>query len=147
MIKVYKEYKRLIIIGAIILGITWSVGLLLISYNAEEEPPLTDVQIPAETKEYLRKISETIADIRFIIKEGTSKNRTNREDDKEADEYGFLKVASENFLVYYRCPYLNLQKIQKIGCLRFLTISHMRKIKMEENYQSILLHLKKNIMK
>lgn len=93
-----RKQQIIVLASALVLFITSSV---IISYIGRRSEGITEVQIPPETKEYLRQLGEKIGDLRFFKKEGSGKDRTNRDDDAEADTRGFRKLASENFIVYY----------------------------------------------
>jgi peptidase MA superfamily protein len=76
-------------------------GMITTAYLGRKSPGISDVQIPPETKEYLEQLARVIGDLRFVRKEGRARDRTNKQEDEEADERGFRKLEGENFLVYY----------------------------------------------
>jgi hypothetical protein len=90
------------ITGALV--IVFIAGAVIVSREGRKSVGITEAQIPAETKEFLQRLAEKIGDLQFLKREGSGKDRTNKQDDEEAVAGGFSQDASENFIVYYHAP-------------------------------------------
>jgi hypothetical protein len=84
--------------------VVFIVGAVIVSREGRRSVGITEIQIPSETKEFLERLAGKIGDLQFLKREGSGRDRTNKEDDEEAVAGGFGQVASENFIVYYHAP-------------------------------------------
>jgi hypothetical protein len=97
--KILNGRQMAFITGAIV--IVFIAGAVMVSRDGRKSVGITEVQIPSETKEFLERLAAKIGDLQFLKREGSGRDRTNKQDEEEAVAGGFSQVASENFIVYY----------------------------------------------
>lgn len=94
---------KIVAIG-VVAGVLSVIALVVTGYYGRKSTGVTAVQIPPETIRYLEQLAHKLGDLTFSRKEGSGKNRSNKEDDEQADAGGFRRMATDNFLVYYNAP-------------------------------------------
>lgn len=92
------ETKYLIIIGIFVVLL---IGGGLTSYFSRSDKGITEVKIPPETLEYLKRLSAALGDLRFDFFKGKKGDWTGKQDDAEANKYGLQKLENQFFVAYF----------------------------------------------